>query len=346
MLSMGRPLVSLWNSAYSPCAHLLQVRLRTSTAHGSAAAIPKLKNGSLHTRFPAHRCVAAAECSELCKSSNEKAPSMLSALQARSDVDSSQLSELPTCKFYRWTEKEQSCGGAGLKKVGGCRHWGKGVRLGRRAAAMCVAAACCACCVRCLLPLTCTRASPHSTTLQGECLLFHTVANLRSATPDDTTVGRVFGVLDLNDLPKPPPPSPSPPSPPSPPNPPPSPFPPSPSPPPSPRPPPPQPPPPSPAPPSPNPPPPLPPSPSPPPPLPPPSPRPPPPSPKPPPPSPEPPEPPSPSPPPPAPPPPEPPVSVALDVGISGVTKEDFGPANQTQLITVLEQNSGGASEG
>lgn len=61
---------------------------------------------------------AAAECSELCKSSNEQAPRTLSALQSRTDVNSSALGHLPTCKFYRWTEKAVDCGAAGVKKVG------------------------------------------------------------------------------------------------------------------------------------------------------------------------------------------------------------------------------------
>ena len=61
---------------------------------------------------------AAAECSELCKSSNEQAPRTLSALLSRSDVDSSTLGDLPSCKFYRWTEKAVDCGAAGVKKVG------------------------------------------------------------------------------------------------------------------------------------------------------------------------------------------------------------------------------------
>lgn len=67
---------------------------------------------------------AATECSGLCKSSNEQAPSMLSALRARSDVNSSALAELPTCKFYRWTEKALDCGSAGLKVVSGAGRGG------------------------------------------------------------------------------------------------------------------------------------------------------------------------------------------------------------------------------
>ncbi len=99
---------------------------------------------------------------------------------------------------------------------------------------------------------------PH---LQGECLLMSHLAGVRPRRSGDNNLKRVFGVLDMNELPKLSPP---------------------------------------------------------------PSPRPPPPS-------------------PPAPPPPGPPISVALDIGIGGTSKQQFGPAKQTHVGKVLEQNSGGA---
>ncbi len=57
---------------------------------------------------------------------NEKASTTLDALLARSDVNRSALEAAgqPTCKFYRWTEKEQSCGASGLKKVSAWRRSG------------------------------------------------------------------------------------------------------------------------------------------------------------------------------------------------------------------------------
>ena len=84
---------------------------------------------------------------------------------------------------------------------------------------------------------------------QGECLLLSRLAGVRSRTAPDNSLGRVYGVLDTNDLPRSPP----------------------------------------------------------------------------------------------APPPPEPPVVVALGIGISGTSKQQFGPAKQQRVEDVLEQSSGGA---
>ncbi|KAL4440552.1 hypothetical protein ABPG75_003553 [Micractinium tetrahymenae] len=59
---------------------------------------------------------SVAACAELCKATNDQIVGQAAKLAGFSDVDPSLLAvPLPTCLFYRWTQKPVSCGGAGLK---------------------------------------------------------------------------------------------------------------------------------------------------------------------------------------------------------------------------------------